>query len=357
MNTRVLSVCFLPLVLVACGESDQAGPQERATPVTTTAVVTQGVERVETSVGRLRANSAPLVSAETAGRIERVHVDVGDAVEAGAPLAVIDPEVQRIAVSSGQAELARLEALLDNERRRVGRLSNLAEQQSVAQDQLDEARTAVESLEAQVQAARARLEDAEYNLRQTRIASPVGGRIQARMISVGDYVAPGMPVFEMVSGQALRAFLPVPEHLQGEVGVGQPVRLSVPAQPGNELEAEVAALGPTIGEGSRAIELIIDLENPDDWRSGGSVTGRIVLERHEGLVVPPTSVVRRQAGPVVYVVDGNRAAERPVRVGLRGDGWIEIIEGVEVGDVVVVDGAGFLTDGALLEVRGRGERP
>ncbi|MEE4303603.1 MAG: efflux RND transporter periplasmic adaptor subunit [Wenzhouxiangella sp.] len=354
MKKRLVWIVVLGLVLAACGESEEAGQQESATPVTTTTAEARSVERVELSVGRLRANSAPAVSAETGGRIRQVHVDVGDAVEAGQALADIDAEVQQIAVNSGRAEIARLQALLDNERRRVRRLSDLAESQSIAQEQLDEARTAVESLKAQLEAAQARLEDAEYNLRQTTIVSPVSGRIQSRFISVGDYVTPGMRVFELVSGQALQAFLPLPEHLQGEVELGQPVRLAAPARPDDWIEAEVTDLRPVIGEGSRAIELIVALDNPGGWRAGGSVTGRVILERHEGVVVPPASVVRRPAGEVVYVVEGGRARQRSVRAGLRGDGWVEIAEGLEAGETVVVDGAGFLTDGALLEVRDRG---
>lgn len=354
MNSKITALLALSLLLVACGESGETGSQERATPVTTTAVTARQVERVERSIGRLRANTAPAVSAETGGRIRSVHVDAGDSVEAGALLAEIDPAVQRIALNSSRAELARLRALLENERRRVRRLTNLAEQQSIPQDQLDEAETAVETITAQIEAARARRDDAEYNLGRTRIVSPVSGRIQARMISVGDYVTPGMRVFEMVSGQALRAFLPLPEHLQGDVEIGQPVRLSVPARPDTEIEAEVTDLRPVIGEGSRAIDLIVDLDNSQDWRPGGSVTARVILERHEGLVVPPTSVVRRPAGEVVYVVDGERAREHAVRVGLRGTGWVEIVEGIDVGQEVVVDGAGFLTDGALLDIRNSG---
>lgn len=249
MNSKILVFLAMPLLLVACGESEEAGSPERATPVTTTAVTTRQVERVELSIGRLRANTSPAVSAETGGRIRAIHADAGDAVEAGTLLAEIDPAVQQIAVSSSRAELARLQALLDNERRRVRRLTNLAEQQSIPQDQLDEARTAVETITAQIEAAQARLEEAEYNLGRTKIVSPVGGQIQARMISVGDYVTPGERVFELVSGQALRAFLPLPEHLQHEVEVGQPVRL--PFRPGPTRNSRPKS--PTCGRSSARV--------------------------------------------------------------------------------------------------------
>lgn len=354
MTRSVLPI--LLLLLTACSEGPQEGADERRTAVTTASVVLQEVERGELSVGRLRANDAPAISAETTGQVALVRVDAGDRVEVGDVLAGINPEVQQLAVNSARAELRRLEALLDNERRRVRRLGDLAERRSIPQDQLDEAVTNVEALEAQIEAAQSRLQDAEYNLRQTTIVSPVSGRVQARLVSAGDYVSPGMRVFELVSGDALRAFLPLPEHLQDRVGIGQSVRLTIPARPDSPVMAEVSELRPVVGEASRAVELIVEIDNPGDWRPGGSVTGEIIIERHQGLVVPPASVVQRPGGAVVYVVEGDRVQERAVTVGLRDSNWVEIVEGLEEGDEVVVDGAGFLTDGAPVDIQPREAR-
>lgn len=343
------------LVIAACGTDDSEPSGERSTLVTVTEVVMQPVERIERSIGRLRANTAPRVAAETGGPIAAVHHDAGDAVEAGEPLAEIDDQVQTIAVNSARADLRRLEALLENERRRVERLSNLAAQQSVAQDQLDEAITNAESIEAQLDGARSRLADAEYNLARTRIVSPVAGRVQERAVSEGDFVNRGQVLFELVSPDGLRAFVPLPEQLQDAVRVGLPVRLSIPSRPGEVHEFEVSEIRPRVGSGSRAIDLIVELDNPGGWRPGGSVTAEVVIERREGLVVPPTSVVRRPAGLVVYVVEDSTAHEREVAVGLRDAEWIEIAEGVSEGERVVVDGAGFMTDGAAVDVSEAGE--
>lgn len=344
-----------PLVIAACGAEESEESDERTTPVTVTEAAMQPVERIEHSVGRLRANTAPRVAAETDGPIAAVHHDAGDAVEADELLAEIDDQVQSIALNSARAELRRLEALLDNQRRRVERLSNLAAQQSVAQDQLDEALTNVESIEAQLDAARSRLEDAEYNLARTRIVSPVAARVQERMVSEGDFVNRGQVLFELVSPEALRAFLPLPEQLQDAVRVGQPVRLSIPSRPEDLRDFEVSEIRPRVGSGSRAIDLIVDLDNPGGWRPGGSVTGEVVIQRREGLVVPPASVVRRPAGRVVYVVEDSKALEREVVLGLRDADWVEILEGVSEGERVVVDGAGFMTDGAAVSVTEGGE--
>ncbi len=355
MNKRngVLLSLALLLTVTGCGRDDD-GPGERRTAVTVTEAETREVERREVSVGRLEANAAPSVAAETSGRVSMIHRDAGDAVEPGDLLAELEGQPQRIAVSAASAEVRRLESMLENERRRVRRLVSLADRQSVAQDQLDEAQTAVEGFEAQLDEARSRLDDAEYNLERTRITSPVAGRVQRRQVSAGDFVSAGQVAFELVAPEALRAILPLPEHLQNRIEVGQTVRLSVPSRPDEVVDAEVSEVRPMIGERSRAIELIVELDNPGNWRPGGSVTGHVIVDRREAVVVPPASLVRRPAGTVVYVVDGDRAFERVVQTGLRDADWVEIVDGLEGWESVVVDGAGFMSHEAGIEIRDDG---
>ena len=351
----VLLSLVLLVAVSGCGRDDDDGPAERRTAVTVAEAETREVERREVSVGRLEANAAPAVAAETSGRVSVIHRDAGDGVEPGELLAELEGQPQRIAVSAAGAEVRRLESMLDNERRRVERLVSLAERQSVAQDQLDEAQTAVEGFEAQLDEARSRLEDAEYNLDRTRITSPVAGRVQRRHVSAGDFVSAGQVAFDLVAPEALRAILPLPEHLQDRIEIGQSVRLSVPSRPDEVVEAEVSEVRPMIGERSRAIELIVELDNPGNWRPGGSVTGHVILERRDAVVVPPASLVRRPAGTVVYVVDGDKAFERIVQTGLRASDWVEIVDGLEGWETLVRDGAGFMSDEARIDVQDDGD--
>ncbi|TVQ34550.1 MAG: efflux RND transporter periplasmic adaptor subunit [Wenzhouxiangella sp.] len=355
MNFKFLSIGVMALLLVtflsACGGDSDPGPSERATAVTLTWPEFRELERVETSIGRLEAEAAPSVAAETSGRVKRIAMDAGESVAEGDVLAELDSETQALAVASAEAAVRRLEAMLENQRVQVNRLRNLAQRQSVAQDQLDEAETLVRVYSAQLDEARARRDDAEINLERTRVLSPVTGQVQRRHVSPGDFVSPGLVLFELVAADALRAVLPLPERLFDELAIGLPVRLSVPARPGQSIEARISEIRPMVGVGSRAMELIVALDNPGQWRVGGSVTGQVILAQREGLVVPLASVVRRPAGQVVFVYDGNdRAIERPVLLGLRSGDWVEVIEGLAGDEAVVVDGAGFLTDGARLEI-------
>ncbi len=358
MNTEILLRSGLAGLLLAgtlaasgCGGETEDSTTEQSTAVTVVWPEAREVEDIEVATGRIEAVARPVVAAETAGRIERIVRDAGDPVSAGDLLAELDAQSQRIAVNSARARVRRLEALTDNQRVQVGRLEDLAQRQSVSQDQLDEARVQLQAFSAQLDEAEAMLEDADFNLERTRIRSPVTGSVQRRLVSAGDFVSIGHSLFEVVAADALRVVLALPERLQHRLEPGQVVRLSTPARPQSVIEAEISEIRPSVDDRSGAVELIVALDNPGGWRPGGSVSAQVVLARREGVVVPSGSLVRRPAGEVVYVVDGEeRAEQRVVRTGVRRAGWVEIREGLAADEPVVLDGAGFLSDGVALDI-------
>lgn len=347
-----LGIAGCALALGACGGSgDAAGTaapaSARSVPVGTAVARTQTVDVVEQSLGRLEAPRIPAVSAETTGQIRAIEVDAGDRVDEGAVLAVLDDEAQRLSVESAEATVARLQVLLENQERTVGRLEQLSKEQSVAQSMLDDAVAQARALRAQVAEATARTRETQRALAKTRVLSPIAGIVQAKLVSVGDFVTPGQPLFELVAFEQLRAYLPFPETLAKHIAPGQTVSLSLPTREEEAVAAVVTEIRPMVGVGSSAIEAIVAFANPGDWMPGASVRGRVIVEqRTDSVVVPETSVVQRPAGDVVYAIENDAAHERPVRTGVRRDGWVELLSGVDAGTTIATDGAGFLTDGA-----------
>jgi RND family efflux transporter MFP subunit len=120
---------------------------------------------------------------------------------------------------------------------------------------------------------------------------------------------------------------------------------------GERIVAEVTELRPGIGPLSRSVDAIIEFDNPGGWRPGGAVTVEVVTDTRDGsLTVPSESLVRRPAGSVVYVTQGGTARQRIVTVGVQSEDWVEILEGLSGGERVIRSGAGFLTDGAPVQV-------
>lgn len=350
-HTLITSASTL-LLLVACGGQSDVSPGPPATAVTQAVATLQTVTQVERSVGRLRANTAPLVASETPGRVVEVLAEAGDLVESGQVLARLDGDSQRAQLEATRGEVSQLRALTRNQQARVERLSGLADSNLVSKDQFEEAQSQAEALNSQLASAQARLASAQLDLQRTEVVSPVAGQVELRHISSGDFVGVGAPLFSVVSPTALMAVMPLPQRLSTQVKVGQRVRLYSLDSPLDIVEFPISEIRPVIGNRSRALEVVVALPNPGDWRDGGSVVGEIVLAEREAVVVPPISVVKRPAGEVVYVIDRDQslAVERVVEIGLRHAQWIEIKSGVGAGEGIVLGGAGFLTNQAPIAV-------
>ena len=339
-------------LVIGCGDGEDDGGALPATTVTQASALSQRVERIETSVGRVHATTAPTVAAETAGRVVEVLADAGDAVEAGQILARLDGDAQRAALEAARGEVSRLQALSTNQTRQVERLASLVDGELVSEDQFEQAQAQAQALSSQLKSAQARLSDAQRNLDHVQITAPVTGAVETRHVSEGDFVDTGQPAFGLVAPQALQVVLPVPQRLIDDLNVGQSVRLKTMSAEEAPITAPISEVRPVVGERSRAVEAVVSLDNPGRWRAGSSVVGEIVLAQYEAVMVPATSVVKRPAGDVVYVIESSQSAvrEQAVQTGVRQGDWVEIASGLTANTSVVLDGAGFLTDGARIEL-------
>lgn len=323
-----------------------------AIPVTVTVAASRDLEVWETSVGQLETKVAPLIAAEVAGRLTAVNVDVGDRIEQGQLLAEIDAEDFRLARDMAQADIDRLLALIHAQQLKVKRYRALVKKKSVNQSTLDDNEAQLGALRAELTSAQVRLQQARRDISKTRITSPIDGRVDETQVSEGDYVKVGSPLMRIGNLQWLKARLPYPETLLSQLRTGLPVRLNSPSAPEVTVETTVSEVRPSITVGSRSAQIIVNVENPGPWEPGATVTGTVRVDLHENAVLlPEVSVVRRPAGTVVYAINGDKALQRVVNTGLRREGQVEILSGLKAGERVVADGAGFLTDGASIQVK------
>jgi hypothetical protein len=124
------------------------------------------------------------------------------------------------------------------------------------------------------------------------------------------------------------------------------------------VEGVIDELRPTVSEGSRALDVIARFDNPAGLLAGGTVDASVVIDtKRDVVVVPEQSVVLRPAGKVVYALTEGKVAQRVVETGVKQDGVVEIVRGLEGGVTVALDGAGFLSDGAAVTVREQAPPP
>ncbi|MGK2871959.1 MAG: efflux RND transporter periplasmic adaptor subunit [Alphaproteobacteria bacterium] len=344
-------VFFAAGVASAKGQENEGAQGAPATPITIIAAKAVDIEVWEESVGQLEAMTAPMIAAEVDGRISAILADEGQEVEAGQALAMLDKTDFLLSKQLMEADIRRLEALGRGQGLKVGRLRTLVQKKSATQAALDDARAEFDAMKAQIVSAQIRLKQADRNIVKSEIVSPVNGHVDDRKISVGDYVRVGMPLFHLTSRAHLKVRLPYPESLGGVLRRGLPVRLVSPIAPDVTVEAEVTEIRPVITPENRAIHVIVDVRNPGLWEPGASVSGKVQVARRANAVsIPEISVVLRPAGTVVYIVEDGVAKQQMVQTGLRLEGQVEILSGLAAGQVVAMDGAGFLTDGAPVEV-------
>ena len=354
MVKQNLAVAALLAGIAACGgEADSAkrpsGPA--ATLVTAMVVQPRDLEVIEDVVGSLENVIDPSLGAEVAGRVVRVLAFTGKKVAKGELLAEIDPQDFEIQTRADGAEIGRLQALLSQAERLAERQQKLVSQGFISQNAADDAVAQRNALRESITAAKARGEQTQRSLGKTRVLAPIDGEVEVQIVTAGDYVKLGDPLFKLVGTRRLHAHLPMPESANRIIRPGLKVRISAASSPDKSIEAKIDEIRPTVGAQNRALNAIVKFDNDGSFRGGGSVNGRIVIAvRDQALTVPEQSVVLRPAGKVVYVLaeqEGRLVAQqRQVETGIRQDGYYEVVKGLQPGDRVAVDGAGFLTNNA-----------
>lgn len=340
------------LLLTACGKQEEK-PQKVApsTIISTTTSETTSLEIREEAVGTIEGLVDPTVAAEVAARVVRVLVHPGQKVDKGDPIVLLDPTDFSLQRGEAQAEVARIQALIQNQQRIVERNQTLVEKNFISQNAVEDATTQLAALKQQLAGARSRLATVEHTGSKARVLSPLQGTVEKQIVSPGDFVNVGDPLIQIISNQRLRAHLPFPEGTAARLKPGLKVRLSTPTSP-EEVTSTIRELKPLIGETNRSVDVIADIIDQPGWQSGASVNGTVILgEREAAVVVPEQSVVLRPAGEVVYIIKDGVAYQRKVKTGVRQSGRVEITEGLQAGEIVAVDGAAFLTDQAKVTVQ------
>lgn len=341
-------------MLAALGACDKDAPKSKTRPAPIISVVTtqsQNFTQAEESVGTVDPQSAPMIAAEVAGEVLRVYVDVGDAVRRGQKLADIDAQDYRLAREAATAEVRRFEALAANQSRLTRRYRELTRQNFMSPVALEESEAQLAAMQQQLNAARIQLQQADRNLAKAAVTSPAAGRIEQRLVSAGDFVTIGKPLFQLAGAQkSARVILPFPETVAARIRIGQKVLLAAPGESGAHLTARISEIRPMVGD-THSVEAIAEASSASPWRAGASINGKVVLSERVAVAVPETSIVLRPAGEVVYVIEQGKAKQRVVKTGAREAGRVEIVAGLREGETIAVDGAAFLTDGAAVTVQ------
>lgn len=344
----VLAFCL------ACGGGDEAERTSPARPVVLTPVVLHDFEEQIEVSGELLAKNRAAVAAQVAGEITEILADEGATVTEGQVVLEIDPERRNLDLEAARAGVGEAEAAVAEQERELRRVEALAGSHIAAVTQLDQAQTALTTARARLRAARAGLGSAARAVRDASVRARFAGSIGQRWVSRGEFVAAGQKLFELVSLEPIEAEFYLPERDASRVSLGDPIHVTVAPYPEEEFGAIVEVVSPTIDPRTRTLRVKALLPNADRRLSPGLFArARLGIAKRENvLMIPEEAVLQRADGAVVFrVVADNRAERRKVRTGVIREGWVEIREGLDVGDTIVSRGHADLIDGSAIVAR------
>ena len=399
---RAPAAAFAALAILAgCGKTDLppkgaagngtgAGKPAEEISVAVAPALRTAIPRKIEFVGSLAGAEQVTLSSEVEGTVETVRNDLGDPVRKAQVLVslVQDEFLQR--KEQARAELDQVSARLgippgtegadiektslvrkalaefDNARKDLERRKDLAGKNLIAMKDVDDADARFLVAEANVRAAReeannllatlrgkkAALAIAEKKLRDTRVKSPIDGFIESRMVSTGEYVKVGTPLFRIVDDRTIRLLGEVPEFYAASLKIGLPVELSVDGRPGKTYRGTLKRISPASNAANRAIQVEGNFPNANRELKSGFFGKAAILLRVDpnGVSVPKQAVVTFAGVEKVFVIDNNAARERRVKLGQDLGDRIEIVEGIAACDRVAVSRTGKLVEGSRVRV-------
>ncbi|HWA98151.1 MAG TPA: efflux RND transporter periplasmic adaptor subunit [Pirellulales bacterium] len=383
-------------------EAPEAPSQPKTVAVTVAPVAVRPVQHRVEVVGTFHGLEEVTVGAKSAGRITRIHHDVGDTVAPGDVLLEIDDTDYRLAVEeaarSMDSELARLglsqlpagdvnvnelpsvvrtRLLADNAKRKYERVQSLRARNVSTQDEFDQAQTDYEVAEVNLQQAiidaraalavarhrQAVLHSMQQKVQDTRIVVPAAasGHTQVRfvvadrMVSEGEMTqsSPSTELFKLVIDDPLKLKITVPERHIGELELGQTTAIAVDAYPGQMFEGKISRINPTVDSVNRTAQLEVQVANAEHRLRPGNFAKVSIVTRHaaQAAMVPEEALVSFAGVNKVFVVRDGRAVAVEVETGTRADHWLEVSGALDARDSVVTSGYTQLADGTPVRIR------
>ncbi len=336
------AIVFMMTCLAACKakEADAFRPTERRQ------VMAKKVTHVSTNEvimvsGVLEADKTVPLSFLVPGKVDHVYVDEGDHVKKGQILAKVE-------INDYRSNLEIAEAQLFEAQDAYKRMWPLYKDDVITEKDIVQ-------IKAGLDQAKASRDIAHKKVKDTKLRSPVPGIIGAKNVELGQTISTGIPVFTIVKTDRIYARVSVPESEIGKVALGQKATVTIKAIDGRVVEGKVSLIGAMAEPRTRTYTVKIELANPDYvLRDGMIAKTQIVTDKTISLVTVPGNAIVRDADNLTYVflVDKEKATalRQRVFIGSVFRNEIEINEGLNAEDFVIVAGQHKITDGAAITV-------
>ncbi|MDB5801528.1 MAG: multidrug transporter subunit MdtA [Rhodocyclales bacterium] len=324
--------------------------------------VRQGELRIYfASLGTVTPANSVIVHARLDGQLNRLDFKEGQMVRAGQLLAEIDRAPLLVEVAQAEGQLARDQAQLQNARRDLARYQTLLAQDSISRQQVDTAEAQVRQYEGVIKSDQAQVDSTKLQLSYTRIVAPVSGRLGLRQVDAGNMIhtsdANGIVSINQV--QPISVVFTLPESqlpaVLGPLHDNRTLRAEAWDRGQKQMLADgrVVSLDNQIDLTTGTVKLKASFANEDGTLFPNQfVNVRVLAETRPNAIIAPSAAIQRgRTGTFVYLVKAdNSVTQRPVTTGATEGSGTEITQGLQAGDIVVIDGVDQLREGAKVEV-------
>lgn len=333
-----LSAIAILLCLSACAGEKEKKARPPALVEAGPIAVASFTDNVE-AVGTALANEQVILSSPVTERIEMLNFTDGGFVAKGQVIA-------RLAVGQEKAELAAAEATMLQTRQQLERVQAL-------QTRGFATGATVEQQVALANGARANAELARAQIGDRVIRAPFAGWASLRTVSPGAVITAGTPIATVSDISRIKLDFTIPETRLSMIRQGQTIRAVAAAWPDRPFTGTIATIDPVVDSTTRAVRVRAILPNPDRAiKPGMLLTVSVIARQRQSLAVPELAIVGDGEERFVFLVEDHKVKRVKVQTGIRQNGLVEILGGVEAGQPVVTEGVVKLTDGAPVRLPG-----
>jgi membrane fusion protein (multidrug efflux system) len=340
------------------GRGGRGGPSGPAM-VEVDTVKTGRIVDTREAVGTVRAYESITVTAKVAGVISEIGFEEGQKVKTGDILVQMDAAERRAAIEQATAEANRAVAQKNEIAIRLERAQALNRTGAGTSAQVEDLTAQIKSLEGALASAQAQRKAAEARLEELTIRAPFAGRVGTRSVSLGAYIAPGTRITSLDDLSRIRLDFAVPENLLGRLELGQTVNATSAAYRERTFKGKVATIDPRVDQPTRTVRLTAEFDNPDEALKPGMFLSVIleVTNKSDAVVVQEEAIVSEGLRHIVYPVKDNKVERRVITIGQRQGGKVEVVEGLQAGETIVVLGVQRVRPGAEVIARPLGSAP
>jgi RND family efflux transporter MFP subunit len=293
------------------------------------------------------ANEATVVS-ETNGKVLAVRAQIGDWLNKGQTIVQVENDLKLVALEQAKAQLMAAQTQYDKTQRDLKRYEDLFKQQIATQNDIENVRLAARAAEAQLKSAEAALKLAQRQYDDTAIKAPLAGRLADRYVNEAAMVMPGDKIGVVVDSRNMKLKTSVAENEVTLLHSGQPAEVVVDVLPGMKFSGKVFSVAQKANrERTYPVEILVRNDEPESLKSG--MFGRAVIQVDKAsnvVVVPTAAVLSNAASNYVFVEENGVAKRKPVQLGVKQNGEVQIASGLAVGERLVVSGQQRLAEGA-----------